>query len=62
MLHRVFFHICYGNVECNKKAILLQRGWNPLNKGCLSIPEVLKSKPSVAAAADNTVPVVASAL
>jgi hypothetical protein len=28
----------------------------------LSIPEVLKSKPSVAAAVDNTVPVVASAL
>ena len=37
------FNRSFGNVEGNKKAIL-QRGWNPLNRGCLSHPEVLKSK------------------
>jgi hypothetical protein len=59
MLQRVFY-LCYGNVEGNKKAIL-RRGWNPLNKGCLSIPEVLESKPSITATVDNTVHVIASA-
>jgi len=58
MLQRVFDR-CYGNVEGNKNAIL-QRGWNPLNKGCLSNPEVLKSKPSVTVAVDDTESVTAS--
>jgi hypothetical protein len=56
MLQRVFDR-CYGNVKGNKNAIL-QRGWNPLNKGCLSNPDVLKSKtkskPSVAVAVDTS--------
>jgi hypothetical protein len=59
MLQRLF-HLCYGNVKGNKNEIL-QRGWNPLNKGCLSIPEVLKSKPYVLVTVDATVPVIASA-
>jgi hypothetical protein len=53
ILHQVFPD-CYGNVEGNKKAIL-QRGWNPLNRGCLSIPEILKSKPTDNAAVSTAV-------
>ena len=62
MLQRVF-HLCYGNVEGNKNAIL-ERGWNPLNKGCLSMPDVLKTKPkvSIAVAVDSTESVAASTL
>ncbi|OEU06566.1 hypothetical protein FRACYDRAFT_254435 [Fragilariopsis cylindrus CCMP1102] len=60
MLQRVF-HLCYGNVEGNKNAIL-ERGWNPLNKGCLSMPDVLKSKPKVSIAVDSTESVAASTL
>ena len=37
------FDRSFGNVEGNRNAIL-QRGWNPLNRGCLSHPEVLKTK------------------
>ena len=60
MLQRVF-HLCYGNVEGNKNAIL-ERGWNPLNKGCLSMPDVLKTKPKVSIAVDSTESVAASTL
>jgi hypothetical protein len=62
-------YICYSvyliavmvvNVKGNMNAIP-QRGWNPLNKGYLSIPEVLKLKPAVAVAVDDNGPVSASA-
>jgi hypothetical protein len=55
ILHKVFLG-CYGNIEGNKKAIL-QRGWNPLNKGYLSIPEILKLKPKPP---NDVLPVVAA--
>ena len=34
---------CFGDVNGNKKAIL-ERGWNPLNKGCLVMPDIAKTK------------------
>ena len=43
MIASVWKH-CFGDVEGNKKAIL-ERGWNPLNRGCLVHLDVEKTKP-----------------
>ena len=36
---------CFGDEDGNKKAIL-ERGWNPLNRGCLVHPDIEKTKPT----------------
>lgn len=34
---------CFGNLVGNNKAIV-QRGWNPLNRGCLVMPDIAKTR------------------
>ena len=36
---------CFGDINGNRNTIL-QRGWNPLNRGCSVHPEIKKTRPS----------------
>ena len=34
----------FGDFEANIKAIVI-RGWNPINKACLVMPDIAKTRP-----------------